>query len=313
MTKNPQNNNRRRALFIIRVALALFAGTLLHAAAVSAEKEPSHLAIGYTGSAFQEATNTDIRAAVGVLVQKVAWKYFSRGETRFYETLADMAEDLRNRKVQVLATPIEEFMELRKLAPIDPILVSVSGNGPGTELLLLVRKDSGIRSLRALRSRSIVMPPRNPRCCSLFQAWIENMLAEERCGGVEAFFSTVKESRTIANGVMQVFFRQADACVVTQEVLAMTSELNPQIGRELVTIAHMDKLGQGIIALDRRIPEETRERIKQSFLSLYQTPEGEQLLMLFKVRRLIPFPSGYLKATEALYARRAKNESRRNH
>jgi hypothetical protein len=35
--------------------------------------------------------------------------------------------------------------------------------------------------------------------------------------------------------------------------------------------------------------------------------------MLFKVKRLIPFPSGYLKATEALYAIHAKNQSRRTH
>jgi ABC-type phosphate/phosphonate transport system substrate-binding protein len=265
-------------------------------------EDGSRLRIGFTGSAFQDVTNTDIKAAVSVLIQKVAWKHFGKGESRFYETLPEMAADLKDRNIEVLATPVEEFMELRKHLPIDPLLISSSDNGTEMEMILLVRKESGIRSFRDLRGRSIVMPQRNPRCLGMYMAWLETLVMVEGSKGVNTYFSSVKETRTAANAIMPVFFRQADACIVTRQVFELTAEMNPQINRELAIISRKGKLSQGVIAVDRRLPEERRQRLLQAFLTLHQTPEGQQLLMLFKVRKLVPFVPGYLKGTETLFA-----------
>jgi phosphonate transport system substrate-binding protein len=270
---------------------------------ISAEaEESSSLRIGFTGSAFQDVTNTDIKAAVSVLIQKVAWKHFGKAESRFYETLPEMATDLKKGKIDVLATPADEYMELRKHLPIDPLLITVSDNGSELELLLLVRKDSGIRSIRELKGRTIVMPLRNPRCLNMYMAWINTLLMEQGSKGLDTFFSSVKETRTASKVVMPVFFRQADACIATRQVFDMTAEMNPQISRELTIISRKGKLAQGVIAIDRRLSEEYREKIRQAFLSLHKTPEGEQLLMLFKVRKLVPFVPGYLNGTDTLYA-----------
>jgi len=275
----------------------------------AAAEDSTRLRIGFTGSVFQDVTNTDIRAAVSVLIQKVAWKHFGKAESHFYETLSEMATDLKNRKIEVLATPVEEFMELRKQVPIDPLLISSADKGTEMELLLLVRKDSGIRSIHDLRGRSIVMPMRNPRCLDMYIAWIETLLMEEGRKGINTFFSSVKETRPATKAIMPVFFRPADACVVTRQVFDLTSELNPQISRDLTIISRKEKLSQGIIAVDRRLSEETKEKLRQAFLTLHQSPEGQQLLMLFKVRKLVPFIPGYLKATESLYAEHSRQRN----
>jgi ABC-type phosphate/phosphonate transport system substrate-binding protein len=290
-----------RRLIIITLICCLIPGAFTVRPGSVHAAENFHLSIGYTGAAYQDISNTDMKASVNVLMNKVAWKHFGRGDTRFYDSLTDMAADLKTGKIQVLAMPIEEFMAVRNRIPIDPILVTISENGHENELVLLVRKDSGIRSISGLRGRSLIMPMKNPRCVNIYIAWLEILLKREK-SRMGSFFSTVKETRTVSKAVMPVFFRQADACVVTRQVLELTSELNPQISRELTVIASVDKLSQGIIAVDRRLSEEKREKIRESFLSLHQTPEGRQLLMLFKVNRLVPFAPGNLKATEALYA-----------
>lgn len=282
--------------------------TILTVTSAAAE-DNSRLRIGFTGSVFQDVSNSDIKAAVSVLIQKVAWQHFGKGESHFYETLSDMATDLKNRKIEVFATPVEEFMELRKHLPIEPLLITASNNGTETDLLLLVRKDSGIRTFRDLRGRSVVMPMRNPRCLDMYTAWLETMVMEEGSNGINIFFSSVKETRTAAKAVMPVFFRQADACVVSRQVLDLTSELNPQINRELTVISRRDNLSQGVISVDRRISEENKEKLRQAFMTLHQTPEGQQLLMLFKVRKLVPFTPGYLRATEALYAEHSRRKN----
>ena len=271
-------------------------------------EDNSRLRIGFTGSAFQDVTNTDIKAAVSVLIRKVAWKHFGKAESRFYETLSEMAADLKNRKIDILAMPVEEFMELRKQLPIDPLLISSAENGTEMEMVLLVRKDSGIHTIRDLRGKSFVMPMRNPRCLNIYMAWLETMLMEEGSKGINSYFSSVKETRTASKAIMPVFFRQADACIVTREVFDLTAELNPQISRELTIISRKGKLSQGVIAVDRRLPEETKEKLRQAFLTLHQNPEGKQLLMLFKVRKLVPFAPGNMKGTEALYAEHSRQK-----
>jgi phosphonate transport system substrate-binding protein len=283
------------------IPFLLFCALLLLYIPFADAREPSRLIIGFTGSAFQEVTNTDIKAAVSVLMQKAAFKHFDRGEARFYENLAEMAADLKSGRIQALGLPVEEFVEIKKMAPLDPLLVTSSTGGSETELVLLARKDSNIRSIWDLKERSIVIPPRNPKYCTFFQVWLESMLYSKGYNEMEDFFSSVKESKTTSKAIMPVFFRQADACVVTRQVLELTAELNPQINRELKIIASKGKLAQGIIAVDRRLSEETKERIRLAFLTLHQTADGEQLLMLFKVKKLIPIPSGYLRETEALY------------
>jgi len=297
--------------FSFITAMLLFLGLcecVVPRSGLSAE-DASSLRIGFTGSVYQDVTNTDIKAAVGVLIQKVAWKQFGKGESHYYETLSEMAMDLKNRKTEVLAMPVDEFIELRKRAAIVPILVTSSDSGFETELLLLVRKDSGIRSVRDLRGRAIAMPAKNPRCLDMYLAWLESLVMEEDSGDINAFFSSVKETRTAAKVVMPVFFKQADACVVTRQVFDLTTELNPQISKELMVISRKEKLAQGVIAVDRRVSEDVKEKIRQAFLTLHQTTEGKQLLMLFKVRKLIPYFPGYLKGTESLYAEHSRQRN----
>jgi ABC-type phosphate/phosphonate transport system substrate-binding protein len=262
-----------------------------------------HLRMGYSGDVYPDINNKDVNAAVSVLTRRIVWEKIGKGDARCYDSLREMERDFRDGKIQVLAMPAEAFMELRNRIPIEPVLVSSTGTGHDTELLLLVRKDSGIRSVCDLRKRSIAMPMRNHQYGDLYYIWLETLLMREGAGhDIDSFFSSVREMRTVAKVVMPVFFRQADACIVSRQVFDLTTELNPQIGRELTAIAGIGKLAHGVIAFDRRLPEETKRKFREAFLTLHETPDGQQLLMLFQVRKLIPFQPDYLKATEALFS-----------
>ena len=122
------------ALVSIIIALCIFP------AVETAAAETFRLSLGYTGTAYQETTNQDIKVAVRLLIQKVALKYFGKSEANYYENIPKMAEALKSGKVQVLCGPPEEFMELRNRAPLDPILITSSSTGHQTELLLLGEK-----------------------------------------------------------------------------------------------------------------------------------------------------------------------------
>ena len=289
--------------------VSMIIATCMFPALESAAAETFHLTLGYTGTAYQETTNQDIKVAVRLLIQKVALKYFGKSEATYYDSIPEMAAALNSGKVQVLCGPPEEFMDLRNRAPVDPILITSSSNGPQTELLLLVRKDSGIQTLSDLKNKSIVLPLRYGKA-NMFRVWIETLLMRAGHANLEAYFSVVKETRTATRGIMPVFFHQADACVVTRQLFNLAAELNPQLARELVPIARIPNLSQGIISVDRRLPVEIRDKIKQAFMTLPDSPEGKQLLMLFQVKKIVPFRPEYLAATEALFAEHQRLKTR---
>ena len=78
------------------IVFLLFCALLLVYIPCAKAREGSRLVIAFTGSAFQDVTNTDIRAAVSMLIQKAAFKHFDRGEAKFYENLPEMAADLKS-------------------------------------------------------------------------------------------------------------------------------------------------------------------------------------------------------------------------
>jgi phosphonate transport system substrate-binding protein len=279
--------------------LALATGILCPAPRATADD--FKLTMGYIGNTYPNTSSKDVKAAVSVLIKKVAWEYFGRSEARYYDSADEMAADIRKGTIQVACLSSEEYLKLRSQSQIEPILMTVGAHGRESELLLMVRRDSGIRSLGDLRNGSIVMPQRNT-VESVFRVWLDTMLLREGKPESGTFFSTVKVAPTTAKVIMPVFFRQSDACVVTRQAFELTAELNPQISRELIPIARIENLFHGIISVDVKVSREIKEKLRQAFLSLNKSPEGRQLMMLFHVSAFTPYRPGHLSTTEELFA-----------
>jgi ABC-type phosphate/phosphonate transport system substrate-binding protein len=156
--------------------------------------------------------------------------------------------------------------------------------------------------LKDLKNRSIVIPSINAQNGNVYHLWLDMLLAREGFPGTDSFFSSIQEARTASLALMQVFFRTADACIVTGHVLDLASELNPQVGRELQVLAKMGKLAGGIIALRHDLPAQRKQKIKEALMTLRDDQEGRQLFVLFQLERLVPFRPEYLKETEAFIA-----------
>ena len=259
-----------------------------------------HLRIGFSSRAFVNVPSEDIRVAIRMLSQKVARKTVGSAESRIYDSTQEIERDLKARQVDLLVLMPEEFIFLRNRVPLEPMAVTSTDSGNTVEILLLVRKESKFTGIGELRDRAIVMPPKISQYGNLYYIWVETLLLREGIPEMARFFSSVREARTSSQGLLPVFFRKADACVVTSNTYDLACELNPQIGRELKVIARIKGLAGGVIAIRRDLPEERKQRVRRALLTLHEDQEGKQMFVLFKLSRLVPFPPEYLKATEAL-------------
>lgn len=270
--------------------------------AKAAEPSLFHLNIGFSSRAFVNVPPEDIKIAVRILAGKVARNTIGSADSKIYDSPADIEQDFRAKKLDTIALTPDEFIKLENRVLLDPIMVTATSKGHEVELLLMVRKDSGIRSFGDLRNRRLAIAEKESRYANMYSIWLETLIMRKGLSGDARFFSAVTETKKPSQALMQVFFRKADACIITGQLLDVSVELNPQIGRELTVIERLPKLAGGIIAMRRDLPEVYKQRLRQALLTLHEDQEGKQLFVLFQLKKLVPYRPEYMRATVALYA-----------
>ena len=103
-------------------------------------------------------------------------------------------------------------------------------------------------------------------------------------------------STTIEAAVLPVFFGQADACVVDASSFQVMCELNPQIGKILEVERHSQPYLETVICIHDRF-ERNRETLIEGLRGLHEEANGRQILLVFKIARLVPF---YVDAVESV-------------
>lgn len=289
-----------RAAFI--VLMALFVWHTPSWCSAAGDGAPFHLRIGFSGKSFVNVPRDDIKVAVQVLSRKIAKKTVGSAESKIYDIDAEIERDLKSKMLDVVALTPEEFLHLRESRLLEPAMTTVSGNSHEFKMLLLARKDSRFRRIADLKKKQLSMPSTTAQYGSLYQTWVTTLVMREGASSPQVYFSSIRETRNAPQALMSVFFRQADACIVTDQTYALTSELNPQIARELVTLASYDRLAGGVIAIRRDLPEERKQRVRQALTNLHEDQEGRQMFVMFQLSRLIPFRPDHLKGMEALNA-----------
>ena len=78
-------------------------------------------------------------------------------------------------------------------------------------------------------------------------------------------------------------------------------ELNPQIGRDLISIEVSQPLAIGLIALRKTISDQqVKIDIEETMLNLHNYEESRQYLTVFKIGKVVEFKEEYLESTYAL-------------
>ena len=289
----------RWLLFSVSGLLLLFSA--VQTAHVMAEDAIDKIRLGFSVNAFVNIPKNDMKIAVQVLAKKVAGKTFGSVDSRIYDSISDLENDLKAKKLDGLAITPDEFIYLKPRASIEPAMLTVAGNSHEIELLLLVRRDSGIDGVKDLKGRVITLPLRNAQYGAIYRIWVESLVMKEG-GAIDTFFSSITEADSVSKAIMPVFFKKVAACVVTKQAFDVSSELNPQLSRDLKVIAQIGKLAGGIIVFRKDLSSASKEKMRQGLLDLEKDHEGRQLLMLFHLTGLAPFRPEYMKSTELLYA-----------
>ena len=197
-----------------------------------------------------------------------------------------IATAIRDKLIDAITLPTDEYWALCKKVSLGSIILGSKDGQSTVQLVLLVRSDSGIQRLADLRGHSLVVF-QNP-LTSLAPAWLETELLQHQLGLAEQFWGRTTESAKLLRVITPVFFRQADACLVTLKGFETMTELNPQIGRQLKILAQSEAMVPSLFCFRGDYLSPYREKLLQEVSQVNETPAGRQTLALFQTERLFP-------------------------
>jgi ABC-type phosphate/phosphonate transport system substrate-binding protein len=215
-----------------------------------------------------------------------------------FQNAPEIGAQVKRGDIHLLTLPAMEFIAQRGKLSIVPAFVAANKTGNSMENLLVVRRNSGFNSLRALKGRNLAMPPNAKNTAAAI--WLNTLLLKEGVRQTSTFFANIIESPKPSQSLMGVFFKKFDGAVVTRSSFETCRTLNPQLGRDLAIIAESRSFAGEVTCLPEAISPQLRQAIHKAAGTLHESSVGKQMITLFQIDRVIPFRPEHLAGLEDL-------------
>jgi ABC-type phosphate/phosphonate transport system substrate-binding protein len=263
-------------------------------------QEHKQVRIGYLASMFTGVDLKDAEAALEIWAGKFSERV-SLGRKpvgKIYETLDDMHEDLENGRVDIVALHSLDYLKIREHTLIEPVLIASRHESAVEEYVLLVHSQSGIRNLDQLEGKRVLFHLGGRS--EMPMMWLDLTLSRRGHRKLGQFFKEVEVVERVSQALLPVFFQQKDACVIPSSGYATMQDLNPQIGEDIALLENSPGFVFFISCVRTDLDPAFKQNVIDSALNLHATMEGQQILLLFKTKRIIVFKPEYLDTVREL-------------
>ena len=238
--------------------------------------------LAFSSGMFTEVNENDAKASMKLWLKTVAQE---RGipvdpDAIIYRDVDAIDRSLRSHLPDGIGLTTDEYWQLSNALKFDRLVVAVTKGRIEEEYVVLARRDSRIADVGELRGRSLLVL-RTPRM-SLAMVWLDTLLLQKGLAPAAEYVSRVTYVKKPVHVVLPVFFRQADACIVTRRHFETMSELNPQIGKQLSVVALSPDLVPSMFAFLASITSPFKDLMLTEMKRLSDSPAGQQLLTLLQ-------------------------------
>jgi phosphonate transport system substrate-binding protein len=265
---------------------------------------PKVLRVGFSSRVFSDTDPRDAQAAMELWTEELSRSMGIKALPRpiIFRNTADLIEAVNKGELIIVSLPAIDYLKIRDEARLTPSIVSSSNAGKGREFVLITRRDRGISTVADLRGKTInILPAAKQEVSHL---WLDVLLMREGKRDRSSFFRQVKETASASQAIMTVFFKQADAAIVSRGAFETSKALNPQIGNQLSVIAESKSLMGDISCIPNMVNDKLKRSIEYAAEHLHESTIGKQIFTLFQIDRTIPFQPSYLDGISDLLRER---------
>jgi ABC-type phosphate/phosphonate transport system substrate-binding protein len=255
---------------------------------------------GFPSKIIADVDPRDAQATLELLTTQISRNVGLNTTPRvlLYPDVKSMMEAVRRDELELISLPSIEYLRLRDRSILIPAFVPLHTDGTGIRFALITRNDSGIRSVADLKGKTLLGISANKM--EIGHVWLEQLLLKEGKESPALFFRYFKETNKFSQAIMGVFFRQADAALVTKAAIDAAKMLNPQLDRHLRVIAESRELSDGVTCFMAKSSEKMRRNLLNGIMKINDNPSGKQLLTILQSSGIAPFKPSHLTGLEEL-------------
>jgi phosphonate transport system substrate-binding protein len=271
---------------------------------------PKVLRTGFLARVIADVDPRDAQASLELLANEISNNIGLNKSARviLYPDMKNMMGAVRNGELEVISMPSVEYLRLRDRSILVPAFVALHTDGTGIRFALITRNDSGIRSVPDLKGKTVLAISANK--LEVGHLWLEQRLLKEVKKSPASFFKQIKEVKKISQAIMGVFFRQADAALVTMAGLGAAKMLNPQLDRQLRVIAESRELSDSITCFPANLSEKTRRTLENGVMKINESSASKQLLTILQSSGLTPYKQAHFAGLEELLREESRLRTR---
>ncbi len=265
---------------------------------LSADEKIQTLHFGYYLPSMNDIDAKDIKISLEFWAQELATGANYQLKSHFYNNLNKLKKDLKEEKIDVVSASLLVLAKDFKKGTFQNGFKAVSSNPESqNKLLILARKNSKINSLKDLKNKRIL----RIKNLDLEALYLNTLLQKSFQKDAKEFFKKNIFVKSYSKAVMQLFFKKADAAIVTEDAFLLASEMNPQIKKQLKVIRdHKINLINGAL-FRKNVPKHKVKIFTQNALNLHKTARGQQILTVFKADHIIEGKVDDLDKVRILY------------
>ncbi|PVV05652.1 MAG: hypothetical protein B6D77_18675 [gamma proteobacterium symbiont of Ctena orbiculata] len=173
----------------------------------------------------------DLEILISLLFNEMYKDENNQLKIKIYETDQILENQLTSGKLDALFMSPVFFLNNIEYLSSEHIYAVQHGPSIKSKYILLVRRDSGIDSLEALRNKKLIVPTGH----MVGRRYLDIVLMRAGMPVAADFFSEVRYTGETNAAIVNLFFGQVDAALVTDFSFEVASELNRQIPQSLLT------------------------------------------------------------------------------
>lgn len=253
--------------------------------------------IGVSSRALGRINPNDASAALkawAVMVKKEQ-KLMGELDVRLLtSSVEEIRDDFLQHKLDGVSITVEELTAMN--IQTENVFIGNRKDGPEIRYAIIVHGEGEVRDLCDLMNRKVVTYENGRMILAL--PWLETLMADHARRQSKQKFESPTIVENPSKAILQVFFHQADAAVVTAEAFDVACELNPQLRKDLKVLCDSPAL---ISAFFMFQPSSGRERnmetVEKAILDLHTTPGGRQVLTVMQSSKMKKHPFSILDNT----------------
>ena len=262
---------------------------------LSADGEGKH--VFHVGISYKSMGNTNTNDATAAMK---AWASIINSEQGNkikldVKLLNNSAEEMKksymNGEYDGLSVSLPELFEMNLAIP-EYVYTGRRRNGISVNYIVIAHSHGRVTSIEDLSNCKLVSSDNN--IMVMVRQWLDVLLSES---------DSRKRNdpiivKNFSQAILQVFFMQADAAIVTREAFDLACELNPQLKKDIRVLYESPPLVSGVfIFKSSKGNDEDLASLQKLILNADKTPGGRQVLTVFQTSNLGKFPASMLNST----------------